>query len=332
MRFGKIFVILLAVFACAFCLLSCSDEEEGASEDVYYNVTFNSAGGSAVEGARVISGSKLAVPEEPVKEGFIFNGWRHDAVLWDFDINKVTSDVTLTAGWIDATSVFDYDLVGEEGNKTAVLKSYTGSIKCLRIPTHIAGYPVTGIGERTFEGLSTSNTYEIIVGENITSVGGYAFSGCVDVKITVEGTPAILGERAFYACNRLETITLGGGMKNIPTEAFLRCEGLVSVVLPNTVESVSENAFDGCSALKTITVHSSLKTVADSAFVGCDSLKAIYYYGTAAQWAETQIAEGNNGNDALGSAAFYMYSETEPAADAEGKYWYFKENGSIRIW
>ncbi len=329
MRFGKIFVLILSVLACVICLGACSDGEETPKEDVYYNVTFDSAGGSAVEGARVLSGSKIAVPDEPVKEGFIFNGWRKKgAIEWDFESDKVTSDITLTAGWIDAKTVFDYTL----DNGTATITDYKGKLEVVRVPTHIAGYPITAVGDNAFKETLSTSTREITVGDNIVSIGNSAFFGCSGIKITLECKPTSIGERAFYKCTSLEAVTLGAGLKNVPAEAFLGCEGLVSVVLSDTVESISENAFDGCTALKTLTAHSSLRTVADSAFVGCDALKAVYYYGTAEQWASTQISEGNNGNDALIGAEFYMYSATEPAADAEGKYWYFKENGNIRIW
>lgn len=328
MRFIKIFVCLSALLACLLCLGACSEDEEAPQEDVYYKVVFDSAGGSSVDEAKVLSGSVIARPDDPEKEGFIFNGWLNDGVEWDFDNDKVKSDTTLTAAWINAKTIFEYDVENEK----ATLTKYTGRLETLRVPTKIGGYEVVAIGDEAFKGISYEKTREITVGENVTSVGNSAFEGCADVKIILECKLVSIGEKAFRGCTALESVTLGSGLKAIPVEAFSGCEGLVSAVLSDTVETLGENAFDGCTALKTLTAHSSLKTVSDSAFLGCDALKAIYYYGTAEQWAATQIAEGNNGNDALSAAYFYMYSETEPSADAKGKYWYFKDDGSIRIW
>ncbi|MBO5415966.1 MAG: leucine-rich repeat protein [Clostridia bacterium] len=328
MRFVKILLCFLALFACLAFFGGCSEEEEAPQEDIYYKVVFDSAGGSSTDEIKVLSGSKIARPEDPEKEGYIFNGWRKDAVEWDFANDKVTSDLTLTAGWIDAKTIFDYEIADGK----ATLTKYKGKLDSIRIPTQIAGYPVVAIGDEAFMSTAYEKTQEITVGENIKVIGSSAFAGCAGIRLTLECKPVSIGEKAFAGCTALGKITLGSGLTAIPVEAFLGCTGLESVILSDTTETVGENAFDGCTALKSVTAHSSLKTVSDSAFLGCSSLKAIYYYGTAEQWAQTQIAEGNNGNDTLMGAYFYMYSEAEPPKDAKGKYWYFKDDGSIRIW
>ena len=80
MRFVKILLCFLALFACLAFFGGCSEEEEAPQEDVYYKVVFDSAGGSSTDEIKVLSGSKIARPEDPEKEGYIFNGWRKDAV------------------------------------------------------------------------------------------------------------------------------------------------------------------------------------------------------------------------------------------------------------
>ncbi|NMO94940.1 InlB B-repeat-containing protein [Paenibacillus lemnae] len=71
-------------------------------EEVLYTVTFNSQGGSEVaEIADVTSGKTISEPPAPTKAGYTFEGWYTEAAghAWDFEENKVTSDLTLYANW-----------------------------------------------------------------------------------------------------------------------------------------------------------------------------------------------------------------------------------------
>ena len=42
---------------------------------------------------------------------------------------------------------------------------------------------------------------------------------------------------------------------SIGDRAFYRCSGLTSVSIPNSVTSIGDDAFDGCSSLTSFTVH-----------------------------------------------------------------------------
>ena len=60
-------------------------------------------------------GEFITEPEIPYKPGYTFDGWytekEGETVLWYFQSEKVTGDMTLTAHWIPAqlTVKFDYD-------------------------------------------------------------------------------------------------------------------------------------------------------------------------------------------------------------------------------
>lgn len=69
---------------------------------VYYTVTFNTDGGSAVNSQRVKSGDKVAAPDNPTKSDNTFDGWFADAARtspWNFSDNRVTADTVLYAKW-----------------------------------------------------------------------------------------------------------------------------------------------------------------------------------------------------------------------------------------
>jgi uncharacterized repeat protein (TIGR02543 family) len=67
-----------------------------------YVVTFSTDGGSAVDPQTVEAGGKAALPANPVKVGYTFEGWYSDEAFanrWDFSVSTVTADMTLYASW-----------------------------------------------------------------------------------------------------------------------------------------------------------------------------------------------------------------------------------------
>ena len=325
MRVIKIIMLTLALTALLLSTIACNNEP-ASNEAVYYDVVFNTAGGTEIESMRVLEGTIISEPAEPTKEGYIFDCWKNDGKEWKFGTDKVTANVTLTATWINSKSIFEY----ESSDGKITLTAYKGSLEVLRIPDVIDGYPVVALGNEIFKEGKAANLLEIIVGENIKIVGDSAFYGCTGRKITIEGKLESIGEKAFFGCDQLKKIELGGGISEVPYEAFSGCTSLEVVILSDSVSSIAENAFEDCSKLNLFIAHPSLKTISDSAFIGCDALKEIYYYGSAEDWALTEIAEGNHGNDSIIDAEVYYYSEQEPTGD--GKYWYFDRKGNVRVW
>ncbi len=71
------------------------------SAAVYYTVTFDVDGGSAVPSQNVRSGNKAVKPEDPTKSSYTFAGWYADSgfvTAFDFD-DAITADTTIYAKW-----------------------------------------------------------------------------------------------------------------------------------------------------------------------------------------------------------------------------------------
>ena len=67
--------------------------------ETYHTVSFDSAGGTAVESERIIDGGCAKRPDDPVLDGFEFGGWLDaDGNAYDFT-KPVTADITLRASW-----------------------------------------------------------------------------------------------------------------------------------------------------------------------------------------------------------------------------------------
>lgn len=67
-------------------------------------VRFNPLGGSEIAALSAGAGSTVQAPAAPVREGWTFTGWYTDPTarirMWDFAHDRVSSDMTLYAGWV----------------------------------------------------------------------------------------------------------------------------------------------------------------------------------------------------------------------------------------
>ena len=86
----KIIFIFLVLFS--FVLIGCSSSDK-------FTVTFNTDGGTLIESVEVNKGEKVDEPVAPTKEGFNFDGWYLNDVLFNFD-TVIDGDITLNAKWI----------------------------------------------------------------------------------------------------------------------------------------------------------------------------------------------------------------------------------------
>lgn len=64
-----------------------------------YPITFDSQGGSAVEGQLRLAGELLEEPEAPAREGYTFEGWYDGDKLWDFARDTAVGETILHACW-----------------------------------------------------------------------------------------------------------------------------------------------------------------------------------------------------------------------------------------
>jgi len=108
---------------------------------VTLDVTFDPANGDAPFVEQVLPGNVIAAPAQPVRDGFVFNGWwTEDGTQWVFT-DPVTDDMTLTAHWIELFTVM-YD--AQNGTPPLVIEATEGSL--LSMPTNPtrAGYTFAG--------------------------------------------------------------------------------------------------------------------------------------------------------------------------------------------
>lgn len=92
-----------------------------------YAVTFYSLGGTVIESIpNVVAGSTVARPEDPTREGFVFDGWYlstsyNDNEKWDFASDVVEDNVRLYAKWLADENYMHSVTFKSEGNDDIVI-------------------------------------------------------------------------------------------------------------------------------------------------------------------------------------------------------------------
>ena len=83
-----------------------------------------------------------------------------------------------------------------------------------------------------------------------------------------------LGDKAFYNCKNLSSITMSKKLTSIGKAAFYKCTSLKKITINNKVNKIGTKAFYGCKKLKEITIRSTKltsKNVGSSAFKGINA-------------------------------------------------------------
>jgi len=109
----------------------------------FYEITFDSQGGTEVIKQEIREGQLIEEPDEPLKDNYEFIGWYHNDGEWDFS-QPVTGDMTLTAKWGAASSL------SEINTKAFNVISVVNGVKVVAIqPVDIKVVSIMGVVVKT---------------------------------------------------------------------------------------------------------------------------------------------------------------------------------------
>ena len=164
----------------------------------------------------------------------------------------------------------------EERDKT--MKGYVvdgnSFFNCTNISEIVLPNNMTSIGCAAFWGCSSLVSVKFPV--CLTSVGSLAFYGCkslVNVELPTSVTSVAAG--AFLGCSSLKNVALLGNVDVIDYCTFAFCSSLEKFEMPDEVTSVSYYAFYNCSSIESVKMSNALTSIGDFAFYNCSNLKDV---------------------------------------------------------
>jgi len=180
---------------------------------------------------------------------------------------------------------------------------------CAKLETVNFPTSLTTIGANAFDGCAELLTIQIPA--SVITIGDYAFANCTKLtSVTLSPSLVTIGEKVFdnvtsvksatvpanalsvlpktvvaltvnggydipsegYKGSKIQSLTLGNGIKNIGANAFANSVYLSSVTFNEGLKTIGENAFEGSYSLYQITLPSTLESIETNAFLHCRKL------------------------------------------------------------
>ena len=89
----------------------------------------------------------------------------------------------------------------------------------------------------------TKSIHTVEIGDNITTIGMYAFIDCGLTSMTIPNSVTAIGQGAFVRCNNLESLVIPNSVITLGNYAFIQCTELTSVTVSwETPLSVNSSA------------------------------------------------------------------------------------------
>ena len=170
-------------------------------------------------------------------------------------------------------NIFKYKIINEEIAITGLQEGAAET--AIEIPETIEGIPVVEIEPETFR--STSIT-DIKIGANIRKIGEKAFYMCKKLKsVTWNHKCDVVPAFCFSECSNLTKFDFSN-VKKIGLYAFYK-SGLQEVRLPKNIESILEGTFSGCSELQSVTWHCQCDMIPTFCFDKCSNITQFDFSG-----------------------------------------------------
>lgn len=263
-----------------------------------YEVKYQTDGGNYIDPQYYRYGAKINLPDNPVKNGYIFGGW-------DEKIPETMPaiDIIYYAQWFPEVYKIVYlDRWDEEFSGVLAADSPTkhsyGTDTYLPAPSKTdykflgwylnsacAASPVTKIGAFDFSDIENIYVYAKWIANGV-SVDELGFvltditdtSIVYDFKITDEN-PKLSQIKQILTDNLNIKVTLDFsecfGLSNLQSSCFEGCTNLMGIVLPKTLTMIGDYAFKNCENLTELNIPANVYYIGSDIFTGSNNLEKI---------------------------------------------------------
>ncbi len=279
-------IVLLLCALCAGALLACGT--------VKFELNFK-VDGQTYATLTTAGEESISLPENPTKEGYLFDGWYWDEGTWQrpFTANSLL-DAPLSGDMsVYAHFVSQAEKEQEEQEKEAEKNSYTVTFETnggTTLPSQkvkvLNESPVTEKDYNSFVGWytdaslqeSTRVTFPYTPTSDVTLYAKWSVNFTEGLQMTLQvstNTYAVTGYTGGEEVVVIPSTYKGLDVTAISARAFEGNSTITKAVIPNSVITVGLGAFSECYNLKTVEMSSQLQLLGANAFSNCIKLESV---------------------------------------------------------
>lgn len=169
---------------------------------------------------------------------------------------------------LSQVSINSNHIISATYNSDFSIKNYFGS----QVQEYVLGDDVNSIGDYAFYNCSFSSIH---IPSIVTTIGKRSFSGCTKAStFNLPNSIVKIDDYAFEKCT-FESFEISDGLVYLGKYAFSECSRLTSITLPNSLTDIGEGVFQWCWKLNSATLPDGIKSIPKRMFVECYSLASI---------------------------------------------------------
>ena len=278
-------------------------EEESVAEEVFEEIEDANTGMTDEDEAqKEYSQQEEAVPSEGIEEEFVNeqNESADTAVTENEEKNYEESEDanSLEENVVEPVEIED-ELVIEEDTETVEEKEAVQAVNIVDSGTCGDNVTWTVTGEKYDYSLFISGTgemydygensnlspwstykddiYNVIVEEDITSIGAYAFYFHKNIEnVSLPDSITSINPRAFCYCYKMSNINIPSSIEYIGEGSFNMCEVLdLELNFPDSLVYLGENAFAGCKNVSCLRIPNSITEISEGVFRYCSGITSL---------------------------------------------------------
>ena len=149
---------------------------------------------------------------------------------------------------------------------------YAAFYNCNTIDKIVLGNKITAIGEFAFSGVVGKICWE---DPKIETIGEHAFEDFKGEELTIPNSVTEIKRSGYSDCVNVKSLVVPDSVKKTDIYAFSYCYELQSISIGKNVEKLGVETFYFCINLKTVVLPDGLQEIEDGAFDSCKALERI---------------------------------------------------------